>query len=278
MNGTMIDGFSLARASLVEAMRALHSISNDGFIVVGAQAVYLRTAALRTTVPPFTLDGDIVADPRLVRRPRFILQTLENAGFTLRGHSGLYHRAATPIELRRGTEIDIFVPGRFDNYWELEGFNRADATAVMKQDGLELALFDKSTMDLTSEDGTSGIPVLVAGILALTVAKGWKIGERFEQGSDEFAKIDKDVLDTYRLLAASSPNELAKAMQQLPKEPHIVDVAEKGISYLRKLCVESDYALDLLENYLTDPHEIRLVRASVRSLVAELSDLFRASF
>jgi hypothetical protein len=273
----MIDGFKLSRLSLTDAMRALRTISENGFIVVGAQAVYLRTSAIHTSVPPFTLDSDIVANPRLIRRPRVILQTLESAGFTLRGHSGLYHRESLPVELRRGTEIDIFVPARFENDWELEGFNRQDAIAVMKQEGLELALFDNSPLDLVSEDEALNTSVLVGGTLALAVAKGWKIGERFEQGPEEFAKVAKDVLDTYRLLAASSAEELGAAARRLPKEARVIDVAGKGISYLYNLCVENDYALDLLDNYLSDAEERHLIRARVRSLVSELTRTFEAS-
>jgi hypothetical protein len=48
----------------------------------------------------------------------------------------------------------------------------------------------------TSEDS---ITVEVAGIPALVVSKGWKIGERFEQGGDAFQDVAKDVLDVVRL-------------------------------------------------------------------------------
>src|SRR3954453_6119012 len=55
-----------ARRALLDALEALAE-HRDSIIVVGAQAVYLRTGAAKLTVAEFTTDADLAIDPTTLR-------------------------------------------------------------------------------------------------------------------------------------------------------------------------------------------------------------------
>lgn len=79
----------LPRIEYVEARRVLLDVLSalreqlDAVVLVGTQAVYLRTAGRLPTYQPFTTDADIVVDPsRLSDRPP-IGAAMTTAGFVL---------------------------------------------------------------------------------------------------------------------------------------------------------------------------------------------------
>lgn len=245
--GALPNGDVIARSALIDAISALNNVSETAFIVVGAQAVYLRTEQVQLRIPPYTLDGDIVADPRRVRRARIISETLESANFEIRGYGGLYHLSSADHAVRIATRIDVFVPARFENDWDLNGYNQRDARAVMSQAGLEIALTDHSIMELHGLNGDNRrVNVKVAGAVALLIAKGWKIGERYEKGPEEFQKVGKDVADVYRLLLVHDADELSAALRRVPKEPRYSETIVKGTQYLKNLCTHGSPGLELL--------------------------------
>jgi hypothetical protein len=85
------EGYAIVRRTLISGFRALASFPKNSFVLVGAHAVYLRAVENIPSIAPFTLDGDLVADPRMIGRPRRIRDHLEAAGFVLRGSTpGLY--------------------------------------------------------------------------------------------------------------------------------------------------------------------------------------------
>lgn len=51
-----------SRTALLDALVALE-VHRESLILVGAQAIYLRTASARTTVAPYTSDADLAVDP-----------------------------------------------------------------------------------------------------------------------------------------------------------------------------------------------------------------------
>ena len=87
MNGTGASdakGYAIARSALFDALLALAPLPEKSFVLVGAQAVYLRAPEeVIPSIPAFTLDGDLVADPLKLRRPRLIIEHLERGGFAL---------------------------------------------------------------------------------------------------------------------------------------------------------------------------------------------------
>ncbi len=65
-------GYAIARRTLIHALRALAPLPEGSFVLVGAQAVYLRAPNGIATIAPFTLDGDLAADPRKIGSARAI--------------------------------------------------------------------------------------------------------------------------------------------------------------------------------------------------------------
>ena len=61
--GETDDLFVRSRAALLDAIEALHE-HRKSVIVIGAQAVYLRTAATQVAIAEATKDSDLAIDPR----------------------------------------------------------------------------------------------------------------------------------------------------------------------------------------------------------------------
>ena len=115
--------------------------------------------------------------------------------------------------------------------------------------------------------------VEVAGVLALVVAKGWKIGERFEQGGEAFSEVAKDVVDVYRLLRASSPAELAASIRGLPQDPRFRETAKLGARQLESAFSDGAPATGLLRELLGKSEEAEVIAQSLEALVAEFVGL-----
>jgi hypothetical protein len=64
MNG-LDELYVIARRVLLDAFEALVA-HRDAIVLVGAQAVYLRTGEADLAVAPFTTDGDLAIDPALL--------------------------------------------------------------------------------------------------------------------------------------------------------------------------------------------------------------------
>lgn len=87
-----------ARRVLLDVLSALHE-QLDAVVLVGAQAVYLRTAGRLPTYQPFTTDADIVVDPgRLTDRPA-LGATMTAAGFV---GAGRHHRRPPRVDRQLG--------------------------------------------------------------------------------------------------------------------------------------------------------------------------------
>lgn len=274
-------GYAIARGALFDALLALAPLPPNSFVLVGAQAVYLRAPeGVIPSIAPFTLDGDLVADPLKIRHPRLIIEHLERGGFSLRGTNGLYVLSKAPLDEQYAARVDIFVPASDEHKWEIESYSTRDASAIFVQPGLELALVDHSPMEIrpidTSQPNES-ITVEVAGTLALLIAKGWKIHERFEQGPEAFRDVVKDITDVYRLLRSSKIEELHAAVHGLPPDRNIVSVAQTGAAHLRKLCRERGPAIRLLSETLGTVAEVELIAESLEALVDEFCALVEES-
>ncbi len=170
-------------------------------------------------------------NPTRLTGSRAVRVCLEEVGFDLRDrHSGLYERPGVDLDMRRATRIDVFVPAAFEYAWSADGY---DARAAMVQPVLEACLVDYSPMELTTLDD-GGVPlsatVHVAGFVALLAAKGWNIGERYEQGPEAFADVRKDIGDIYRLLQTSDAHENTATLRSLRDNRHIS--GERLASYL----------------------------------------------
>lgn len=274
-------GYAIARSTLIEALRALAPLSPEGFILVGAHAVYLRAPEIIASIAPFTLDGDLVADPRKIGRARLIRDRLEGAGFELRGRApGLYSDTAAPSDEQYAARVDILVPSGVAHLWEAEGYSARDASATMALPGLEVTLVDHSPMLLAPigvRRNTEPVTVEVAGIVALLVAKAWKIWERHEQGEEAFREVGKDVTDVYRLLRASRADELQATLRNLSHDARVASIARDGATHLRSLCIDDGPAIELVRELLGASQEAEIITASLAALVEEFHGLVEQS-
>ncbi len=273
--------YAISRRALIQAIRALAPLPEGSFVLIGAHAVYLRAPDVITSIAPFTLDGDLAANPRKIRTAQTIVDHLERGGFVFRNHyGGFYTRDDAPPDERDASKLDILVPQSAEHLWELDGYSKRDALATHSQQGLELCLLDYSPMRLglveTNDDAESVI-VAVASILALLVAKGWKIGERFEQGPDAFKDVQKDIADVYRLLRAGNSDEMAATLRQLPNDGEVRDSARTGARYLREVCGSRGPGPTLLGEILGSSNEAQIVLASLEALAEEFGELVDAS-
>jgi hypothetical protein len=270
-------GYGIARRTLIQALRALAPLPEGSFVLVGAQAVYLRAPEGIAAIAPFTLDGDLAADPRKIRTARSIPDHLERAGFVFRNdYGGFYSRGDASPDERYASNIDILVPHTVDHLWEAESYGIRDSRATQSQRGLELCLVDHSPMRLGSvemSDDSGSVVVEVASILALLVAKGWKIGERLEQGTDAFQEARGDIADVYRLLRAGTPEEMAAVLRQLPRYGEVRDIARTGAMYVRNLCGSLGAGLVLLSEILGRGEEAHLILASLEVLAEDFGAL-----
>lgn len=75
-----------ARRVLLDALEALRP-HLDAVVLVGAQAVYLRTAGRLESYQPFTTDADVVLDPGLLADIPPLGQAMTDAGSGLRSQA-----------------------------------------------------------------------------------------------------------------------------------------------------------------------------------------------
>ena len=173
-----------ARRALLDALMALQP-HVDAFVLIGAQAVYLRTAGRLPGYQPFTTDADLALDPSRLAALPLLADAMLAEGFEYSGEPGIWNRHM----LRPGFSEDIIVPvdlivpahvaasaGRRGA--RLPGDH--GRTAARKSAGVEGALVDHEPIEIASlETGDARRMIVnVAGPAALLVAKVHKLGER----------------------------------------------------------------------------------------------------
>ncbi|ORI19592.1 nucleotidyl transferase AbiEii/AbiGii toxin family protein [Rhodococcus sp. 1168] len=201
-----------ARSALLDALHALEE-HRDALIVIGAQAVYLRSGAAVVALAESTKDIDLVVNPSDLRADPRIEEALTQAGFYLNSN-----RQPGAWLNQLGIPVDLMVPSTLSNRTSAQGrsprlpphANNAMRIAA----GLEGCVVDNSAMTITALDETDyrTSDVLVAGPAALLVAKIHKIHERLDT-PDRLQ--NKDAHDIYRLLIAADPDDLATAFGKL---------------------------------------------------------------
>lgn len=248
-------------------------------MLVGAQAVYLRTSGRIETYQPFTTDADVVLDPGLLGPIPPLGQVMERAGFTLTSEPGIWEAHLT----RPGFDEDIVVPvdlivpeqlaakaGRRSA--RLPG-EHGKATA-RKSPGLEGAVVDNSPIELASLEDSDArrISVNVAGFGALLVAKLHKLGDRLDTPDRLLAK---DAGDVYRLFDAISPADMAATLRVLSADERSAATTTKALAYLDQLFITpaitgTRLAVEALRTVLPEATVIAAVKAYVSELRREL--------
>jgi hypothetical protein len=227
-----------SRSALLDALGALDS-HRDAVIVIGAQAVYLRTSGIRVALAEATKDSDLALDPRKLDDDPLVEESMSRAGFCrdpISGQPGTWLNA-------EGIPVDLMVPEALAG----PGPKGARGARIPPHGrraarGLEATVVDNSVMEVAALDPTDTrrYRVRVAGSAALLVAKLYKIAERI---AEPHRLNDKDAHDAYRILIDIDTAELASAFVLLCWDPVSSETTNKAIEYLTELFAAGPDAL-----------------------------------
>ena len=232
-----------ARRVLLDALDALRP-HHRALVVVGAQAVYLRTGAGDIGIAPYTTDGDLALDPSLLGDDPRLEQAMADAGFRLlepqpdRPEPGIWIARVEVDGDEVIVPVDLIVP---EAVAAPEGRRGArlgphGRRAARRATGLEAALVDHEPMTIAAlePDDHREVEVQVASSAALLVAKAHKIHDRLESSRPERAD-DKDAADSYRLMQTNPPAAIADRLGQLRGDPVAGPAREAAIGYVSEL-------------------------------------------
>jgi len=232
-----------ARRVLLDVLDAL-SDHLDALVLVGAQAVYLRTVPL-PGYPPHTTDADLTIDPHLLAARPGLEAAMRRAGLRLKNEDTGHPEPGI-------WEAHITVPGRIDDLVvpvdlivptavAPPGGRRGvrlggehGKRAARKTTGLEGALVDHSPIEIRALDDADPrrIVVDVAGPAALLVAKVHKIDDRREQPD---RLTDKDAGDVLRIFMSTTPEGIGQDVCLLLDDPRCAEVTRIAVTLLDSL-------------------------------------------
>jgi len=225
-----------ARRVLLDALDVLRD-QHDAVVLVGAQAVYLRSRDADFSTSAYTTDADLGLNPALLGDAPLLEAAMTAGGFSLRdpNQPGLWVRNEAVGGQRIDIEVDLLVPGSLAQGGRSARIPPHDRMVARRVPGLEVAIVDNDVMTvaaLQAGDDRS-VRVNVAGVPALLVAKAYKLGEREDQGGARL--VAKDAADVYRLIATVDPFAVADRFVELVDDPLAGEVARRGLAYLHRL-------------------------------------------
>jgi len=230
-----------ARRVLLDALDALTE-HRDSLVLVGAQAVYLRTDEVALSFSAsYTTDADLAIDPTTLAEMPPLAEVMSAAGFerTQPDRPGIWGKAIVVDGRDEIIPVDLIVPealaGAGRRGARLTGHGKQAAGRAV---GLEAAIVDRSPVTITSMDPTDtrAITVAVAGPVALLVAKLHKIGERTAQAKTRPDRvIAKDAADSYRLMLHLGAEAAAAQFESLLEHPVAGNPTRTALGYLEAL-------------------------------------------
>lgn len=226
-----------ARRVLLDALEALSS-QLPAIIVVGAQAVYLRTGDAGLTMAPYTTDADLALSPDdLVDIPR-LEDAMRKAQFEPDDHQpGTWTKAVEVDDKSEDIPVDLLVPAALGG-----GGRRAaripphDRMAARKSPGLEAALVDNDLMDVGALEAVDSrrFSVRVAGPAGLLVAKLHKLHDRIlEARMDRIS--EKDAADMYRIIQGIPIREVIARWRVALDDRVAAEPSREALAYLADL-------------------------------------------
>lgn len=227
-----------ARGVLLDALEALGT-QRDAIIVVGAQAVYLRTGdAGLTGVAPYTIDADLALAPTRLADEPHIDQVLAEADFIQKGDPGIWWKTVEVGGRPTEIEVDLMVPERFAPAGGRRSVRLPPHHKMMarKAIGLEGTILDHDLIEIAALDSADRrrFTVNVAGPAALVVAKLHKLHDRLGGGkADRIA--DKDASDVYRLMLAVPVGEFLRRLRPLLENETAGAVCREALDLLVQL-------------------------------------------
>ncbi|HEV2754345.1 MAG TPA: hypothetical protein VG318_01035 [Actinomycetota bacterium] len=232
-----------ARQVLLDALSVLQP-HLDAIVVVGAQAVYLRTEELRLPVAPYTTDSDLVLDPSVLASEPDLFTALERGGFELARdrdgnvQPGAWITTRTVDGKDTAIPVDLIVPtgvsGTRRRSARLPGHTTGAARTIP---GLEAAVLDHSpwTVNALEPRDPRTFRVQVAGPVALLIAKAFKIQERLSRPSRPDRVHEKDAGDVYRLMQASDVATCVEVADGLRRHDALGEICTDGLRHLVQL-------------------------------------------
>ncbi len=233
--------YVVARSVLLDALQAL-SAHLDAVVLVGAQAVYLRTGIEQLGVAPYTTDGDVVLDPALLDEEPALEVVMRSAGFDLDRKDDGSEEPGIWIEYREidgenvKVPVDLMVPtdaappgGRRGA--RLKGHSKM---AARKIPGLEATLLDHDFMTVGSlADGDHrSFEVAIAGPMALIIAKAYKLHDRLKNEARPDRVDEKDAGDAYRIMRTADRQECIEVAHRLVDHPELGRACAVGLQRL----------------------------------------------
>lgn len=265
-----------ARRVLLDALVALQP-HMDAVIVIGAQAVYLRTRDRMPNYQPFTTDADLVINPGRLATDPLLGDAMRASGFRATREPGIWIRTFEHPDFDDGIAIpvDLIVPSHVAPRAGRRGARLPGGhgnKAARKTRGVEGALVDHDPLLITALDDTDDrrVVVNVAGAAALVVAKAHKLGERLRTPS---RLIAKDAGDLYRLFEATALTRMAATTARLLADERSSDVTRQALAYLTELFrTPSSPGIELATHALADVADASTITALIvgytRDLVA----------
>jgi hypothetical protein len=243
------------RGVLLDALFALQE-HREAIIVIGAQAVFLRTGGVDVALAETTKDSDVAIDPRILEDDPRLEAAMRAASFlpSETGQPGAWIS-------RDGIPVDLMVPESLAG----AGTRGAripphDRRATRRARGLEAALVDFDEMEIKALEIEDRRLVIakVAGPAALLVAKLHKIGERIDTPT---RLNDKDAHDVYRILRAVETKKLTFALVRLRNDAVSGKVTREAVVYLEKLFAKGPTATGAMmagraEDAVGDPAQV----------------------
>lgn len=232
--------YVVARRVLLDALVALREQS-DAVTIVGAQAIYLRSAEVELSVASYTSDADLSLDPQRLADAPLLEQAMADAGFArgIADHAGSWLRAERVGAVMADIAVDLLVPEGLSTGGrrsvKIPPHHKMSARRVL---GLEAATVDSDPMVVASLEPDLDERVItarVAGPAALLVAKVYKIRQR--AGEVGQARLtDKDAGDVVRLMMTEAgPAEVAERFAVLLADQRTREVTRTGLGYLEEL-------------------------------------------
>ena len=227
-----------ARRALLDALAALQPHIH-AFVLIGAQAVYLRTAGRLPGYQPFTTDADLALDPSRLADLPLLADAMLGAGFDYSGEPGIWNRvmrrAGFPDDIT--VPVDLIVPEHVAAKAGRRGARLPGGhgrTAARKSAGVEGALVDHDLIAIASLEATDPrrLVVKVAGPAALLVTKAYKLGERL---ATPHRLMSKDAGDVYRLFEATPLREMVRLMELLLADERSADASVLALNFVRQL-------------------------------------------
>lgn len=226
-----------ARTVLLDALEALGP-QRDAVVVVGAQAVYMRTGDADIAVAFYTKDADLALAPDELANEPLLEELLRGGDFVQEGRPGSWVKTVVMNGQRVAVPVDIMVPEGMASAAGRRGVRIPphDKMVARKALGLEGAIIDNDRMEVVALSGSDArsFVVRVAGAAALVVAKLHKLHERLEEGKlDRVA--DKDAADVFRIMQSVSVGVLVPRFNEMLADPRSSEPTRSALTFLEKL-------------------------------------------